>query len=113
MVLFINSIRPEDIKFRQGEGLRSLKIATRKQIDKFESDSPKMFALEREALASRSEFYRNMRTNNVASRGEAGNGSGRSTGREDYKIIANRLFLEDPDKNKMKVLKSNNTLYVL
>ena len=72
-----------------------------------------MFALEREALASRSEFYRNLRANNVASRGEQGNASGRSTAREDYKIIANRIFMEDPDKNKMKVLKSNNRLFVL
>jgi len=40
--------------------------------------------------------------------------SDRSTGKEDnYKIIANRLFMEDPEKNKMKVLKSNNRLYVL
>ncbi len=106
--------RPIDVKFRQGEGARSLKIATRQQIDKFASDSPNVYAIEREAIASRSEFYRNLRTGNVVSRGEAGNVSDRSTGREDnYKIVANRLFLEDPEKNKMKVLKSNKRLYVL
>lgn len=106
--------RPDDIKFRQGEGLRSLKIAARKQIEKFESSSPQIFADEREALASRSEFYRNLRSKNNPNTGDAGNLSDRSTGRDDnYKIIANRLFMEDPEKNKMKVLKSNNRLYVL
>lgn len=106
--------RPEDVKFRQGEGARSLKIATRKQIEKFASESPQIFASEREALASRSEFYRNLRSKNAISRGDPGNVSDRSTGKdENYKIIANRLFMEDPEKNKMKVLKSNNRLYVL
>jgi len=108
------SSEPEDIKFRQGEGARTLKIAARKQIEKFASDSPQIFASEREALASRSEFYRNLRSKNTALQGEGGLNSDRDTGREEnYKIIANRLFMEDPEKNKMKVLKSNNRLYVL
>ena len=112
--LLISFHRPEDIKFRQGEGARTLKIAARKQIEKFASDSPQIFASEREALASRSEFYRNLRSKNPALQAEGGLNSDRETGREEnYKIIANRLFMEDPEKNKMKVLKSNNRLYVL
>lgn len=41
--------------------MRSMKMATRSQISKFESESPNIMSVDHKALTQRAEFYRKLR----------------------------------------------------
>ena len=118
--MLILIFRPEDIRFKVGEGARALKMATRSHIDRFEAESQNIYSTDNEPLILRNEFYKSLRLKGGPPllKSKEGN-SNQSTQRDlfaaesNYKILGNRLFMEDSTKNKPKVVQSTGKLYVL
>ena len=97
-----------------GEAARSLKLATRSQIYKFESESQNIYGVDKQALTQRAQYYRSLRGKHYSGKGyETPLSVTANLHPSNYKIIANRLFMENPTKNEHKILKSNKRLYVL
>ena len=123
-----------DIRLREGESLRALKLATIAQFDKFESDSQNLLCCyDNELLRKKKKFYRELQSSGKLIWGqdspnqkekEAGEntnekGERKSTHidvnaeKEKIKVIASRNFLHNPHMNKHKILKTKKKIYVL
>jgi hypothetical protein len=100
------------VKYQPGESLRSMKLATRSQIERFESDSQKILGVDATALSQRAQYYKNLKKKNDSNILNAGN---KDTLEEiaNYKIVANKLFMENTEKNNPKIIKGNKKLYAL
>ncbi len=112
-------LSPEDIKYKIGESARALKMAVRSHIEKFEAESQKIYSTDNEPLIQRNEFYKSLRSKGgpqiSKSKENASNITTQREGQnpEQYKILGNRLFMEDSSKNQPKFVQSTGKLYVL
>lgn len=91
-------------------------MATKNHIEKFEAESQNIFSTDNEPLVSRNEFYKSLRQKGAPQLRKSNEISAQSTIRESqepYKILGNRLFMENTSKNKPKVVQSTGKLYVL
>ena len=106
-----------DVKFNMGESSRMLRMATRSHIDKFEAESQNIYGTENEPLVMRNEFYKSLRgkglTTSSKNREQTSNQATQREPGSDYKIVGNRLFMEDVTKNKPKIVQSTGKLYVI
>jgi hypothetical protein len=99
------------VKYQPGESIRSMKLATRNQIERFESESQKILGVDSVALSQRAQYYKHLRKKNDSNILNPGN---KDTLDDvgNYKIVANRLFMET-EKNNPKIIKGNKKLYAL
>jgi len=128
-----------DIRLREGECLRTLKLATIAQFDKFESESQNILCCDdNELLRKKKKFYRELQNsgkliwgqqyqnknekegtggsenpNESSSKKKSVRNQSEETENQKIKVIASRTFLHNPHLNKHKLLKTKNKIYVL
>ena len=126
-----------DVRLREGESLRALKLATIAQFDKFESESQNLLCCyDNELLRKKKKFYRELQNSGKLIWGpespikndkegginteNANDSTLKKKGKSEtekkeskIKVIASRTFLHNPHMNKHKILKANKKLYVL
>ena len=124
-----------DIKLREGEGLRALKLATVTQYTKFESESQNMLCDNNDLLRRKKKFYKELQTSgkliwdqetiqekegdiphqseSSIKRKYSAKESPKKGGEEKFKVIASSHFLHNPHMNKHKILKSKKKIYVI
>lgn len=128
-----------DIRLKEGECLRALKLATIAQFDKFESESQNLLCCEdNELLRKKKKFYKELQSSGkliwgqdlpnqkdkegietgpdgISKRKSATRNESerKTTEKKKIRVVASRNFLNNPHMNKHKILKTKNEIYVL
>lgn len=116
--------RPEsevsDIKYKLGEHSRALKISTLKQESKFDADSQNLVCNDNEVLQRRKKYYKDMQGAAKILFGSDEGTEEKSTKRNNsaaksksYQVVASKNFLNNPYKNKHKIVKAKDKIFVL
>ena len=134
----MRNIAPLDIRLREGECLRTLKLATIAQYDKFESESQNILCVDdNELLRKKKKFYKELQNsgkliwgqysqqkekdgnlgsenpNDTSIKKKSVKLEGEAAEKNKIKVIASRTFLHNPHMNKHKLLKTKKKIYVL
>lgn len=112
----------KDVKYKLGEAKRQIRVATNLYSYKLASDSPNIIFGDNDVLQKKFRFYKELNQpyknkykdkNDYFDDDDEDDKQNQDSKKKGLKIVASSNFLYNPNRNKHKILKAKDKIYVI